>query len=249
MAAPNVILCSMQNAGASAIDPILRDLLLAKGYFWPPFGPEATTDRLRKELAEGQIRQPFYHWTHDPIETFRGLVGSEAYRFIFLHRDPRDIAVSIAFDYQKRGFAADRSFNEILEMLVLTLLPAQIKEAIEWVRSGCMIITFDRMKKDTAALMKSVLTYINYPEIDETLSGAPLSADQISAVIQKYSFESVTGRQRGEDGEMVRTNYMFRKGVSGEWKKYFSEDLTRKYKKLFGLELRALGYFPEGDAP
>lgn len=31
MAAPNVIFCSLQNAGASGIDPILQDVLSAKG--------------------------------------------------------------------------------------------------------------------------------------------------------------------------------------------------------------------------
>ncbi len=248
MAAPNVIFCSFQNAGASGIDPILQDLLSHKGYFLTPFGPEETSARFRQELAGGQIRQPFYHWTHDAIGTFDGLVGSERYRFIYLHRDPRDVAVSIAFDYQKRGFAADRTFDAILEMLVLVLLPVQVREARQWVDSGCLVITFEQMKQDTAGLIDRILPHIDYTAVDPALAGKPLSPVEIAAVIEKHSFERVTGRKRGDDGEIIRSQYMFRKGVSGEWKKHFSKDLARKCEVLYGRELRALGYPPDGDA-
>ena len=214
MAAPNVIFCSLQNAGASGIDPILQEVFTAKGYFLTPYGPEETSSRFRQELAGGQIRQPFYHWTHDAIGTFDGLVGSEGYRFIYLHRDPRDVAVSIAFDYQKRGFAADRTFEDILEMIVLALLPVHVKEARQWVEAGSLVVTFEQMKTDMAA------------------------------VIDRHSFERVTGRRRGDEGEIIRSQYMFRKGVSGEWKKHFSRDLARKCEVLIGADLRALGYPP-----
>jgi hypothetical protein len=248
MAAPNVIFCSIQNGGGSGVDPILRELLSRKGYFMLPFGPEGTADRFRKELAEGAFQQPFYHWTHDPVETFQGLIGTEAYRFIFLHRDLRDAAVSTAFDYQHRGFAADRSFYEILDMIVTTIVPRQVKEALDWVRSGCMVVTFVQMKQDTRSLISSILTYIDYATPDPALSRAALPADQIDAIVDKHSFETRTGRKRGEDGETLRTNYMFRKGLSGEWKKHFDQALMLKSKRMFGLQLRALGYSNEDDS-
>jgi hypothetical protein len=248
MAAPNVIFCSIQNGGGSGVDPILRDLLSHKGYVLPTFGPEGTKERLRRELAEGTLRQPFYHWTHDSIETFQGLLGSDAYRFIFMHRDLRDAAVSCAFDYQKRGFAADRSFYEILDMIVTTIVPTQIKEALDWVRSGCMVTTFAEMKQDTPGLIRSILAYIDYATPDPALPGAPLPADRIAEIVEKHSFEKVTGRQRGEEGETIRTGYMFRKGLTGEWRKHFDQALILKTKKLYGLQLRALGYTNE-DGP
>lgn len=244
MAAPNVIFCSLQNAGASGIDPILQDLLAAKGYFLTPYGPEETTARFRSELAGGRIRQPFYHWTHDAIGTFDGLVGKDGYRFVYLHRDPRDVAVSITFDYQKRGFAADRTFEDILEMIVLALLPVHVKEARQWVDAGSLVITFEQMKTDMPGLIGRVLPHIDYAVPDPALPGRPLSPPEIAAVIDKHSFERVTGRNRGDDGEIIRSQYMFRKGVSGEWKKHFSQDLARKCDVLIGADLRALGYPP-----
>lgn len=246
MRSPNVIFCSMQNAGGSAIDPVLRELLSAKGYFMPTQGPEASAE-LCAEVAKGAVSQPFYHWTHDAIATFRGMIGDQAYRFIFLHRDPRDIAVSMTFDYQKRGFAADHTFSQILDMIATVIVPQQISEALEWARSGCMVITFVQMKKDTPAIMRSLLPYIRYAETDELLSGAPITDGEIARIIDKYRYETVTGRARGDEGEVIRTAYLYRKGLSGEWRKHFDENLIRKSEILYGAKLRALGYPPDGD--
>lgn len=172
-------------------------------------------------------------------------MGNEGYRFVYLHRDPRDVAVSIAFDYQKRGFAADRTFEDILEMLVLALLPIQVKEARQWVESGSLVVTFEQMKTDMPGLIRRVLSFIDYAIADPALPGRPLSPPEIADVIDKHSFERVTGRKRGDEGEIIRSQYMFRKGVSGEWKKHFTRDLARKCEVLIGADLRALGYPPD----
>ena len=77
-----------------------------------------------------------------------------------------------------------------------------------------------------------------------TFSYRVLAPPEIAAVIDRHSFERVTGRRRGDEGEIIRSQYMFRKGVSGEWKKHFSRDLARKCEVLIGADLRALGYPP-----
>jgi hypothetical protein len=242
--APNVIFCNLQNSGSSAIDPILRDLLALKGYFVTPFGPEGT-GRLREELApKGPIGRPFYHWTHDPVESFEGMVGAPDYRFIYLHRDPRDAAVSWAHDFQHNGTCEGMSFRQILQMVVTHNQPPFVRAAARWVRSECLIVTFNQIKEDIDGVLAEILDYIGY--FDAT---APAS-DEVQRAIQTYSFESMTARRRGETGAIERTVYMLRKGISGEWKKHFDADLTRQCNGIMGREILSLGYplgAPSGD--
>ena len=244
MSRPSVIFCNLQNSGSSAIDPILREIFARTGYFLTPFGPEGT-HRLRKELAQGAIAEPFYHWTHDPVETFAGMIGNPTYRFIYLHRDPRDAAVSWAHDFQRSGTCGDMSFPQLLEMVVTHNQPPHVRAAIRWVKSDCMVITFRQVKENTGAIVRAILDYVGYFEDTDTM---PLSDEEIEQTIEKYSFEAMSGRKRGESGDMIRSGYMLRKGVSGEWKSQFSTDLIQKCNEIMGREILALGYEIAGPA-
>ncbi len=240
MQSPNVIFCNLQNSGSSAIDPILRDLLRAKGTFVTPYGPEGTSG-LRKYVAKGLVGKPFYHWTHDPVKTFRGMIGNPSFRFIYLHRDPRDAAVSWAHDLLQNGACEGMTFREILSMVVTHAQPPHVKAAIEWIKSDCFVITFRQVREDPRGVIRSILDYVDY--FDER-TGKPLAELQIEEVIDKYSFEKLTGRNRGEEGKMIRTGYMLRKGISGEWKQHFDDELVQKCNKAIGREIVELGYEP-----
>lgn len=244
---PNVVFCNLQNSGSSAIDPILREIFARSGYFMPPYGPEGT-ERLRPELARGEVATPFYHWTHDPVETFAGMVGDPAYRFIYLHRDPRDAAVSWAHDFQRSGVCGDMTFSKILEMVVTHNQPPHVRSAVNWVKADCMVITFRQVKENTSAVVRAILEFVGYFETTDVI---PLSDSEIEETVAKYSFEALAGRKRGEYGEISRSSYMLRKGISGEWKKQFSPELVRKCNEIMGREILALGYeitSPHGDA-
>lgn len=238
MNSPSVIFCNLQNSGGSAIDPILRAILTQKNYHFTPYGPEAT-HRLRHDLHNNVIREPFYHWTHDPVETFRGLIGNPKYRFIFLHRDPRDAAVSWAHELKRAGIFGTMSLAEILEMVVTHIQPPHVRAAVQWTRSESLTITFREIKDDIQCVMRKILSHIEY---FENGSGALLPDKEIDEVVQRYSFEQLAGRRRGEAGETIRSGYMLRSGISGEWRKHFDTDILRKCNAAIGGELIALGY-------
>lgn len=238
MSRPNIIFCNLQNSGSSAVDPILRDILVRSGYFRTPYGPEGT-HRLRDELLRGELSLPFYHWSHDSLETFQGMVGDPSYRFIYLHRDPRDAAVSWAHDFQHREFFGDMPFSQILEHVVTHVIPQPVKSAAEWIKADCMVITFLQVKGDIRKLIRGILDYVGYFDANNE---HVLTDEEIELVIEKYSFESMTGRARGEDGPLLRTGYMLRKGISGEWRQHFDSSLIRRCNEIMGQEILALGY-------
>jgi hypothetical protein len=246
---PSVILANLPCSGSSAIDPILRELLSLKGFNVTPYGPEGT-QRLRRDLEQGLVKSPFYHWTHDPIETFEGMLGNKDFRFIFLHRDLRDVAVSWAYD-TKHSVAQykEASIDETLEVVVTHILPLFAKAATKWIKANCMVITFAQIKDDMPQLVQSVLRYIEYFKQDEVPTKSCSRefdlSDEIKAVVTKHSFEARAGRKRGEDGVLIRDGYMLRKGASGEWKTHFSPELTKRFNAELGRELVALGYESE----
>lgn len=240
MTAPNIVFCNLQNSGSSAVDPVLKELLTSLGYSIPPFGPEGT-GQLCSEVHSGRINAPFYHWTHDPVETFEGMLDNANYRFIYLHRDPRDAAVSWAHDFQAKRFFGDLGFGEILETVVTRVQPEFVRAAAKWVQSDCMVITFNQVKDDLAAVIKEILDYCGLVSRESNTMDL-----QIQSVVEKFSFESITGRKRGEEGKMIRSGYMLRKGISGEWRKHFDANLVSLFNELMGSETATLGYEPVG---
>jgi hypothetical protein len=42
--------------------------------------------------------------------------------------------------------------------------------------------------------------------------------------------------------EILMTNRFERKGIAGDWRNYFSDEIARRFKNRFGGVLRAIGY-------
>ncbi|NOZ52376.1 MAG: hypothetical protein GXP08_04405, partial [Gammaproteobacteria bacterium] len=233
---PNIILSSLQNSGSSALDPIFRDILADIGYYVKPIAPEE-----KPQLAEVLGRYaPYYHWTHDPIGPFRhfNLLGRQECRFIYLHRDLRDVAVSMAKDQIVLGKCQEGDEREILFKLLRHVMPSIANNAVEWVEYAkirpdiCIVIRFNDIKANIRMCLRRIFSFLQLS----------ISEDALNAAIKKHSFEAITGRKRGEAGPAFRTRYLLRKGISGEWKKYFDTDLRNQTKNLIGHQLLDLGW-------
>lgn len=233
---PNIIFSTLPCSGASALDPIFRALLPGAGYEITPFGPEATP-----RLSEFyDTREPFYHWTHDPPETFAKYLGQSNFKFIYLHRDLRDVAISAAHDILLNDLMPGHNLRQLLELMFTpaasSILP-HVRSAVRWIsQPDVQVIKFVDIKSD----IRSVL---NRCFVNCRVCIQPELLDQTVAV---HSFEAVTGRDRGERGPFVRNAYMLRRGISGEYKEHFDEQLATMCHQALGVELIALGY--ETDA-
>ena len=233
---PNIIFCNLQNSGSSAIDPVLRELLASLSYRIVPFGPDETK-RLKEYFDH---KEPLYHWTHDPIRTFRelGVLERLDYRYVYLHRDLRDVAVSFTKDYLFRGIFTDISLNKAIIKVVEEHLPGLVEAARDWLEFArrrpdlCMEIRFDEIKCDMATLIERILDFL----------GLSIDADFLRQLVDKHSFENVTGRKRGEEGDTVRTKYFYRKGISGEWRKHFGLITKEKFDEHFSKFLVDYGW-------
>ena len=140
----------------------LKEIFKNDGYYITPYGPEGTS-YLLPDLHLGLIKTPFYHWTHDPIETFNSLIGSEEFKFIYLHRDPRDAAVSWAHDLMLDDKHKNEFFQKILESVVTHNQPIHLRAAVKWVNSDCKIIRFDQIKEDIFKIEENeIYSYLKF---------------------------------------------------------------------------------------
>jgi len=230
-------------SGSSGVDPVLREMLRAARYYFTPFGPEGTA-RLAGEVVGRHA--PFYHWTHDPVETFAGLIGQPDYKFIFLHRDPRDVAVSWAHDFQHQNICPGLSLRELMHMVITHNLPPNASAVCQWLTQPCLIVRFDDFKQDPYAFFNRIVAYLGF----DPFTGHPLhngqmipsSATKLNEIIDRHRFDKVAGRERGQDGAIIRNGYMLRKGISGEWRVALDDELISMAKQYLGPAIVALGY-------
>lgn len=224
---PNVFLVNLQNSGSSAIDPILRELFYRRWYFLPPFGPEGS------HLIQSIPHSPFYHWSHSSPSQFSSFLGRRDCRFIYLHRDLRDVSVSWAHEMLHRNFIPGASLNELIKLVYQKNLLEPAKAAQEWLSKKCLVIKFEEIKTNLHGSVRLIVDYCGLKNVPDS---------EIEHLVNKYSYENVTGRKRGEDGPLLRTGYMLRKGISGEWRAHFDNEMKSEFKSIHGRCLIELGY-------
>jgi hypothetical protein len=168
-------------------------------------------------------------------------------KIVFLLRDGRDVVTSGLFDSIQRqpgrplrkifvqghpeGWRLERLFDD-----------ESIAEwSTYWNRTSEVILTnpkipvirYEQMLKNQAQELGRLLTEF---EVDH-------SSDQLKACVSASSFRAITGREPG-DGDSSAKN---RRGVSGDWKNWFTRRDGEIFAELAGKSLAELGYL-SGDA-
>jgi len=69
-------------------------------------------------------------------------------------------------------------------------------------------------------------------------TGKKISDSRAEEIEKIFSFERMSGRRPGQEAK----NNFLRKGVVGDWKRYFDEKSCSLFEKYAGPELRLLGY-------
>ncbi len=70
------------------------------------------------------------------------------------------------------------------------------------------------------------------------LAGRELSSYHAKEIVDRYSFEKMSGRSAGEEN----TRSFLRKGIIGDWKNHFNLEAREKFNMYAGDQLIRLGY-------
>ena len=228
---PTVVLASLPYSGLSAIYPVLREILSVQ-FHYDIFASNHMSPFYHLFV---DIPFPLYHYTHDSFATFKDTIALKNTKFLFLYRDPRDAFLSRVKDMVNVKNYPTLSEKEIF-MKVLDDMPASLSRAWEWFQQDdtcCFKFSFGEMKRDLRTLFIRIFNYLELP-VDKHL---------LDETIRKHSFETVTGRRREENGDPIRTlRLLCRKGISGDWKNHFDDEIKRKFKNLCGSFVIDMGY-------
>jgi len=165
-------------------------------------------------------------------------------KIVVLWRDPRDIMVSWYFhsvvgnDHSNESFVASvrRQCGIKNPDDVILNLP----KFIDFAFSGKMSPGFtwndfyDRWHDDPSAI------HVSYEELrSDPVSalervavgfGFQASFSDIESVVDKYSFQNISGRKEGQED----SKSFVRKGIVGDWRNYFSEEASLIFNDIVG---------------
>jgi tetratricopeptide (TPR) repeat protein len=179
-----------------------------------------------------------------------------SYRGSHIIRDPRDVVISGYFYHlwcqenwcrQPKSYYDNRSYQEVLNALpqeegialeMKTVTRWTIRNMIKWDYSNPNIIEvkYEELIKDEEAGFDKIFQHygLSEAEISESLD-----------IVRQHTFKQMAKRQPGQEDR----NSIFRKGISGDWKNYFTSEHIQLFEELFPGGLVKLGYSWEGQNP
>lgn len=99
---------------------------------------------------------------------------------------------------------------------------------ISWIHDDSLMIRYEDLIADEISVFEKIVDHCQIP----------VSRERLHDIINFNRFETVTGRHRGEENIQAHQ----RKGISGDWRNYFSDSVKEKFKKRFGDVLIKTGY-------
>ena len=164
---------------------------------------------------------------------------------VVLWRDGRDIIVSQYFYYLFKNEYYNHNLTdktrEILNFEDYNDVKANLPKFIEYIfRENQMNYTDFDLKGVIYVHYEDLLKnpVENFSELIYKLSNKRLSPDFVKSVIDNNSIEKY--RERAANNSITYSFY--RKGVAGEYKKYFNQEAEELYDRYFGDALRILNY-------
>lgn len=204
---------------------------------------------LQNSFPEKRIITPLYVAYDD----FQNILKPDNFKAFYVTRDPRDILISRYFSVRYSHSMYTKSLQDEknkLERLNLhegiMLLIQMIKSEhsdfyssmCSWINAGddprIKIYKFEEITgKNKFNTFKKLFNHIC---ID-------MDNDSLIKLLEKNSFMKISGREQGQE----KFNSHYRKGVSGDWKNYFSSFHAMAFKRNTGDLLIKLGYEKSGN--
>ncbi len=222
-----------------------------------------TDDEYISNLTQGNIpgrektKYSLIVKTHSHPDPFFSLTN----KVILLARDPRDVAVSGYFRNRAIAKSGTDVNPELQNKTILRVKPRplnfmkkslrqKLKEWL-WLKKGtCYLLTAIKWRNFYAAWEHVDLCYkVRYEDLltdpKKSLSGMlkylDIEAEDriIDEAVEKFSFEKLSGRKKGEE---QRQNFVYRKGIAGDYKNNFNFFELSIFRKICRDAARKWGY-------
>jgi sulfotransferase family protein len=179
---------------------------------------------------------------------FVSIPKPEPWRAFFVARDPRDVVVSWYFStahshptasnqslQRTRERLARMSQEEGLVFTIQSLREYGLFDALDgWCRAAdenenVLLVRYEDLIGDDADARWETL--LNHCDVR-------LRPDERRALLERYSFERLSGRRRGDEDPDSK----LRKGVAGDWRNHFTPAVTEAFRDATGDLATRIGY-------
>lgn len=153
-------------------------------------------------------------------------------KYCIIYRDLRDAAVSHCFYVKSTPWHPEsqeyRKYDIKGCLKIFSL--KRLDEWVNWIKTWkenrdkeqSLEITYEKLLTDTANTLKKVAQFFGLDDSDDVLY----------SIIENYNFSKLKKKD----------SIFFRKGITGDWKNYFDNEIKDKFKEKAGELLRDLGY-------
>jgi hypothetical protein len=214
--------------------------------------PRADEVIAAQDRRDGEIR---LRKVHDAM--FTGLTGepvvsvSAARCAVYVIRDPRDVAVSLAHhtdraldyvvEYMTSPTAAVAAARDRLEPQLRQRLGTWSEHVTSWTDQDAipsLVVRYEDCLRDPVAIWTAVLDF----------AGLGVEADRVSAAVAACSFARLQGQEEREGfSERTSANSLFfRQGRSGGWRTSLSDELAAKIESDHQGVMQRFGYLERG---
>jgi len=152
------------------------------------------------------------------------LKGDRTPKFIYVYRDPRDVAVSLYCHIRGNGlsdFTRNAPFDEFYEKVVRNenevLYGLWETHLNNWLSKrnelNMLVVNYEAMNKDPRAEIKRIANFLNLAPTEE----------QIEDVVEKTTLEYMKKESNVIGNETGVTNSVLRTGTVGDWENHFAD--------------------------
>jgi hypothetical protein len=185
----------------------------------------------------GKIYSPVYATRAQ----FQAVVPDDAAQRTFVViRDPRDTLISWYFSLMFSHGSAEPTVQESRDELrglnktdgLALMIGKHLQEVAriqrDWITSGARIFRYEELAADEQETFKQIFEFCQLPT----------TAPRRRWIVFRHSFKVLTWSRPGRENPKSH----LRKGVPGDWKNHFSNDLKKLFKAQYGETLALAGY-------
>jgi hypothetical protein len=233
---PSVFHVTHWKAGSQWISSVLK-YAAPERFVQPKYGPLGL---LGGPFERGRVYAPVYA----PYTRFRQLVPDDALNRTFVViRDPRDTLVSWYYSLmyshpeltdhicKERRELRQLSKSDGLALMACKHLQQVTCIQREWIQAGARIFRYEDFVNQQQETFKQVFDFCNLRSFDLYRR----------LIVLRHSFGVRTWWRMGREN----TKSHLRKGVPGDWKNHFCDDLKKLFKAQHGETLALAGYEPD----
>tara|TARA_B110000438_G_C15757686_1_gene625877 strand:- start:53 stop:910 length:858 start_codon:yes stop_codon:yes gene_type:complete len=167
--------------------------------------------------------------------------------FIYLIRDPRDISISLA---KHMDISIDKAIDIMLNQKNFVTNVFKVNEAVctwkdhidswfNFTKVPRLIIRYEDMIENNFKIINQTTEYLNLIYNKNNF----INQQTIEKTIKNTKFKNLQSLEKINGFvEATKKNSFFRKGLSGQWKKFLTKGQIQIIEKKLGKDMQKLGY-------